>query len=414
MTARFDLVVIGAGPAGVAAALEVASRGLRVAVLDEQQRPGGQIFRRPPAEFAASWEAPVGYPWAERLLRSAEESPGIEWFPGSTVYGLFRASPAESEGESGGAADLVTVAAARAGRTLRLDARRVLIATGAYDLPVPLPGGTLPGVFMAGAVQGFLKSQKLRVADRLVLAGSHPLLFIVADQLRAAGADVVELAFARGLPSLREAVAALAAIPGHTRLLAELAGCVLRLVTSGTRIRTRTLVTAAEGDGGVERVRLARVDRSWRRRGGPERVVAADALVLGFGFHPSTELARQFGCALRWDSPKGGWVVQVDDRMATSVPGVFVAGEPTGVAGAEQSRAEGVIAGQSIAAELGAQVTAAERTAARRSRTASARFARVVQRLFEPSREGLLALADSETTVCRCERVTRGTIERFL
>ncbi|WP_223692924.1 FAD/NAD(P)-dependent oxidoreductase [Leifsonia poae] len=339
-----------------------------------------------------------------RVAAGAEDDTGIEWFFGTTAYGLFRET-----GVGGG----VIVAAARAGGTLRVHARRVLLATGAYDLPVPIPGGTLPGVFMAGAVQGFLKSQKLRVADRLVLAGSHPLLFIVADQLRAAGADVVELAFARGLPSLREAFRSLAAIPGHTRLLAELAACVVRLQASGTRIRTRTLVTAAEGERGVERVRLSSVDRFWRPRGA-ERTVDVDALVLGFGFHPSTELARQFGCALRWDSPKGGWVVATDERLATTVPGVFAAGEPTGVAGAEQSRTEGVLAGLAIADDLEATVSARDREDAQRARAHSDRFARVVQELFEPDREGLLALTDAGTTVCRCERVTRGAIDGFL
>lgn len=409
----YDLAVIGAGPAGVAAALAAAEEGVSVVVIDEQQRPGGQIFRRPPVEFGATRAPyPAGYPWAADLFAAAAADVRIQWLSGSTAFGVF---PEAADG-----ATTLSIGLTGAEGSKRIRARRLLIATGAYDLPVAFPGWTLPGVMMAGAVQGFLKSQRLLVARRFVLAGSHPLLLIVAEQLRAAGADVAEVAFARRLPGLGEAARAVPAVPGHVGLFAETAASVGRLLRAGVRISTGTLVTAAEGQGAVTGATLTSVDRSWRPTGEP-RSVQADALVIGYGFQPSTELARQLDCALRWDSAKGGWIVEHDETMATSVAGVYVAGEPTGVAGAEQSRAEGQLAGISIAAELAAldgRTDAGARTSAledaRRGVRRARRFSSVVERVFEPNRAALLALATPATTVCRCELVSRRTIEGVL
>lgn len=403
MSRSYDLVVVGAGPAGAAAATEAADAGLTVLVVDEQRAPGGQIFRRTPPEFGASSHLPKGYPWAERLLERVERHPGVELRSGTTVFGVLRDGPGS----------LFEVCLSGGSGPDSVLARRILIATGAYDMPVAIPGWTLPGVMMAGAVQGFLKSQRMRVADRVVLAGSHPLLLIVAAQLLAAGAEIEEVAFARGLPSLRELIAALPAVPGHVRLLAELAGCVLRLLRAGVRISLGVAPVGVDGDTRVRSVRLAPVDRSWRVRGA-ERTVEADTVVLGYGFLPSTELARQLGCELVWDSALGGWVVSVDDRFESSVPGIFVAGEPIGIAGAEQSRGEGELAGREIARDAGRAVDARRIAASRRRIARSRRFARVVQWMFAPRREGLLSLATPETEVCRCETVTRAEVDGFL
>lgn len=401
----YDLVIVGAGPAGLAAAVEASAQGLRTLVIDEQRAAGGQIFRQPPAEFGEPVRSPVGYPWAARLLADAADAPGVEWWFESTVFGIL---DTRSTGR-----DDFEVLVARPEGARRAPARRVLIATGAYDMPVAIPGWTLPGVLMAGAAQGLLKSQHMRAAGPVVLAGSHPLMLIVAAQLVRAGAEVTEVVFARGLPSLRELFLAAPAVPGHARLLAELAGCMLTLVRRGVRIRTATVPTAILGDGDVSAVRVARADRAWRVRG-PERAIPARTVVLGYGFHASTELARHLGCATRWDSVAGGWLVAVDRDFETDVPGVFAAGEPTGVSGAEQSRAEGAAAAAAIAARLGRPVTAARSRAIERDLRKARRFAAVVQRMFAPERPGLTALATPATTVCRCEAIPRSDIDGFL
>ncbi|WP_368498664.1 NAD(P)/FAD-dependent oxidoreductase [Herbiconiux sp. A18JL235] len=410
MTIRHDLVIVGAGPAGLAAALAAAEAGADVLVVDEQRAPGGQIFRRTPPEFGSPSRLPAGYPWAEELLTRARADPRIRWSLGTTVFGLLRPLATEPGDDGAGDFEVYLNGGPSSGTVL---ARRVLIATGAYDMPVAVPGWTLPGVMMAGAVQGLLKSQRLRVADRVVLAGSHPLLVIVAAQLVASGATVTELALARSLPTLGELVRALPAVPGHVGLLLELALCLLRLKRAGVRISLGTVPLAIEGDDRVRAVRLVEADARWRPRG-PERTVETDQVVFGYGFQPSAELARQAGCLMRWDSAGGGWVVRADERLATSVAGIFAAGEPTGVSGAEKARAQGALAGLEIALDLGLAVDPRALPRARRAVKRAERFAAVVRRMFAPRRADLADLATDSTEVCRCEAVTRGEVDQFL
>ncbi|GAA3776737.1 FAD/NAD(P)-binding oxidoreductase [Microbacterium kribbense] len=402
----FDVVVIGAGPAGMAAAAAAADHGLSVALIDEQQRVGGQIFRQPPTAFTAETLHPTaGYRWSLDLIADIENRADISWMPGTTALGILR------DRETTPQVLRVAVSDDDGGRTLAT--RRILIATGAYDLPVAVPGWTLPGVFMAGAAQTLAKSQKFVVSDRVVLAGSHPLLIIVADLLRRNGVDVAEVALARGIPGPAEVARSLAAIPGHVGMFTELGAMIARLVAAGTRFSTRTVVTNVHGDDRVKAVDLTRVNRAWQPTA-PPRQVDTSALVLGYGFLPSTELARQAACAVSWDSPKGGWVVDHDQHMRTSVPDIFVAGEPTGVAGADQSRAEGMLAGLSIAQDLGASVPSTQLDAVRRALAKSNRFSKVVQNMFAPNRGGLTNLATADTLICRCERITRGRITTTL
>lgn len=404
-----DLAIIGGGPAGISAALAAAGHGVSVTVIDEQRRLGGQIFRRPPKEFLdAEPKFSAGYPWAGALLDKAEAHPSIVWEHGTTAFGIFR------DTESG--SNKIQLATSGPRGATRIATSRLLIATGAYDMPVAIPGWTLPGVMMAGAVQGFIKSQKLVVGRRLVLAGSHPLLIIVADQLLASGADIAEVAFARGLPRGPEIIRSLPAFPGHLRLFAETGLAISRLIRAGVKISTNTIATRAIGADKVEAVELSRVDKNWKVTG-EQRVVDATSLVLGYGFLPSTELARQAGCEMRWDSPKGGWVVTHDDRMQTTSSGIYVAGEPAGVAGAEQSCAQGALAGAAIAMDLGhsrgARVSK-DIAQARKGVRRAERFSTVVQTMFEPRRQALAALVTPETIVCRCEETTGARIKEVL
>lgn len=400
----FDLAIVGAGPAGMTAALTAAAHGLTVVVVDEQARAGGQIFRQPPPEFAAGPVTPAGYSWGSQLIRASQDAERITWRFGTTAYGVLR-----EEGS-------LRLAVHGADGSGVITADRLLIATGAYDMPVAFPGWTLPGVMTAGGVQTLLKSQRLLVASRLVLAGSHPLLIVVADQLRRAGAQITEVAFARPVPSLRDGLRSLPALPGHGKLLAATARSLAGLLSSGTRISSRTIITRAHGDQAVTAVDLAPVDRAWRMTG-PTRTLPAEALVIGYGFLPSTELARQAGCAIRFDAALGGWIVVHDATMRTTLPAVFVAGEPAGVAGAEQSRAQGQLAALAIADDLRpASRPARQRQtrSARRQARAAARFSGTVQSLFQPRRDALTALATPDTIVCRCELITRAEVDDSL
>ncbi|MYY06882.1 MULTISPECIES: NAD(P)/FAD-dependent oxidoreductase [unclassified Streptomyces] len=402
----FDLAIIGAGPAGMAAALTAADHGLRVVVIDEQRRAGGQIFRQPPETFTGSEFRPTaGYEWATALIRRFEADTRVVGRFGWSAIGILHEDTDP---------DTLCVAVNHPARgTGMITARRLLIATGAYDLPVAFPGWTLPGVMAAGGVQTLVKAQKVAPAGDVVLAGAHPLLLLVADLLVGNGVPVREVAFAQSIPAPAEMLRALNAVPGHLRMLAETGTVLTRLLRRGVRVSPRTVVTAAHGTEHVSRVTLTRVDRRWQAKGAP-RDVDASHLVVGYGFVASTELARQAGCELTFDSPRGGWVVAHDGRLRTSVPGVSVAGEPSGVAGADASRAEGTLAALALAADLGRPVPAAAFTEAERAVARAARFSTVVQRVFEPGREALGRLATQETIMCRCEMVSRGNVDDFL
>jgi NAD(P)H-nitrite reductase large subunit len=243
----------------------------------------------------------------------------------------------------------------------------------------------------------------------VVLAGSGPFLLPVAQQLIEAGARIVALSEATGpaewWPLGR-------AVGGQWARIAE-AWDYLRTIRGGAvPVRLRRKIVAARGAETVEAAVLARVDRQWRAVPGSEEVVAADAVAVGYGFLPAVELAEACGCALGWDDAAGTWTVQVDARMQTSRPGVFAAGEITGVGGAALALAEGRLAGLG-AAEHAGRLTAARAETARRAASAGLpglrRFAAALGQVFAP-RPGLWEHLTGATVVCRCEEVTAGEI----
>lgn len=398
-----DLVIIGAGPAGMAAALQVAEARLSVVVIDEQARAGGQIFRRPPTASGVAHGTYRPYAWARDLIERFENHPLIDARFRATAFGILRT-------DDGGAE--LAVSDARGGQ--RIAARRLLIATGAYDMPVAFPGWTLPGVMTAGAVQSLLKSQKLLAARRIVIAGSHPIQLILAAQLLEAGADLRAIAIARDLPGVIETARALPAVPGHVSIFVEAARAMATILRHRVPIHWKTVIAEVSETGDARDIRLQKVDAVWQPTGAA-LTVEADVLALSYGFTPSTELARQAGCRLDWHGAGGGWTVAHDAEFCSSVPDIFVAGEPTGVAGAGRAQAEGVAAGQAIARSLGADVPARQVRATERLLARSDRFATVMQRMFDPERSALADLSRTpDTLVCRCEEVQSGILQQAL
>jgi D-hydroxyproline dehydrogenase subunit alpha len=402
-----DVAIVGAGPAGLAAAVELARAGADVTLVDEQMLPGGQIYRQPPAAFTVS-RRPAGRSYAagKTLLAEAAALQGVQRLQQTTVWGAF-------DVDAGG----VTLALSGHDAVERLRARRLLVAAGAYDLPVAFPGWTLPGVMSAGGVQAFVKSQQVLPGRRFVLAGAHPLLLVVADQLVAAGGEVAAVALAQARPTAREALADLARLRGDWSRLGDLAGPLARLRRARVPLLFSTLPVAAEGEGAVERVLLARVDRDWSVRNGGSRPLECDTLVVGFGFVPSSELARQAGCAVAWDEEAGGWIVEHDEWMRTTVGVVGVAGEVTGIAGAEQAIDEGRLAaiGMLLDLDLIDAVEAQRRAAPVRHRLERLRrFTALVRRRFALHGDALASLLTGQTIVCRCEDVTTAELRAAL
>ncbi|UNO41646.1 (2Fe-2S)-binding protein [Streptomyces sp. MST-110588] len=255
----------------------------------------------------------------------------------------------------------------------------------------------------AGAAQALAKGQRTAIGRRVVLSGTGPFLLPVASSLLAAGARVLAV-YEAGSPAawLRSPLAALRDGRGK---LPELAGYAAELARHRVPYRPRHAVVAAHGGERVESVSVARLTPNWRIRPGSERrVTGVDAVCVGYGFTPQLELALAAGCALRANA----WVA-VDAWQATSVPGVYAAGEPTGIGGAELAAAEGEVAGIAAAAHLGARPDLPRADAARRRVLAGRRFARLLA-AAHPVRPGWRSWLRPDTLICRCEEVTYGEL----
>jgi NADPH-dependent 2,4-dienoyl-CoA reductase/sulfur reductase-like enzyme len=368
MKQHFEIVIVGAGPAGLNAAHAAARTGATVALLDDNPRAGGQIWRQGPGD---SPQAPLRH-----LLAALSGQGNLTHWPSTRVV-----APLDSRG-------LLLESAQHGGTCITYE--RLILATGARERLLPFPGWTLPGVTGAGALQALIKGGMPVRGERIVIAGSGPLLIAALATARAAGAPVVAVveqasAFdvARFGVSLLAEPAKLRQAVGMTRGFA------------GLNYWTGSIVEAAHGDGRVERVTIAR---------GPGRrrvTLDCDRIACGYGLVPNVTLAQALGCAIG----EAGEIV-VDGEQRTSVENVFAAGECTGVGGAELAGVEGEIAG--LAASGAAAVHAALDTQRARWRG----FGRRVDAAFALRAAARTPPADA-TLLCRCEDVSIGEVREF-
>lgn len=380
-----DVGIVGAGPAGMAAATRLAEAGLSVVVLDEGTRPGGQIFRQlpPGLQNDGVMAEPPSHDHGHHLIE-AFEARQVQYVAGATVWD---AQPGalwfEHEGES---------------KLLRC--QRMLLAPGAYDRCVPFPGWTLPGVMTAGALQVMVRGFGVVPGKRALVVGSGPLLLPTVTSLLGAGVEVVA---ALEASSPWRSLRAFPGIAWNAARRREAFWYGKQLLRSRVRLRWGWTVFACEGDGRVQRAVIGKVDGSGRPKRGTERTIEVDVVGAGFGLVPSVELGLRLGAASHWLGARGGHCLVVDDEQRTSVEGVFAAGEICGVGGAECATVEGELAAAAMLKDLrGAAVDA---SLARRVR-AERKAADTMLGAFAPL-PGLAELARPDTIVCRCEDVTR-------
>jgi len=398
---RRRLVIVGAGPAGLSAAIAAAEAGLDPMVIDENPRIGGQIYRQPPPALPPEGGPPLSSAarrGVDLLHRFHQLRARITVLTETGAWGLF---PPRR----------LAVHATRGWDTI--EAEQLILAPGAYEYVPPFPGWTLPGVMTPGAAQLMAKTMHVRPGQRVVVAGTGPFLLVVAEQLHRAGLAV--LAVVETVRAV-EAVAALPRLLGHLGLLGEGLGYLYRLRRAKIPILRGQVVTEARGDGEVREVVIAPCDRDWRPDSSRRRTVMADTLCVGYGFVPRTQLAQLAGCRMRFADELGGWVPEVDEDLETSVPGLRVAGDGGGVAGALVAQEEGTLAGLAAAHHLGrldaAAFARARKPVLRRLRRLR-RFRAGLDALSRV-RGGLSALATAETIVCRCEELTRAEVETGL
>lgn len=389
-----DILVIGAGPAGLSAARAAAAAGCDVLIVDERAKAGGQYFKQPGLGFAV---APGGgdAQFAEgAALAAAASAAGARLLPGATVWGAF-------------GVDHVTAATADAAYVIR--ARRLILSPGAYERPHPVPGWTLPGAMTTGAAQTLLRAYQTAPGRRVLVAGNGPLNLQVARELTRAGVEVVavaELARRPGLGDLPQLAAMAAASPALVR---DGIGHVTALARAGVPVRYAHVLTRIAGVGRVERAAIAPIDRDGRL--GAEQWFEVDAVCSGYGFLPQSEIGRALGCAYDAALPSG-LVARRDADGRSTVPEVFIVGDAGGLGGARIALAQGEIAGATAARDLGAAVPSAG-DAARRLLGRHSSFQRALWQLYRPA-AATLHLADATTQICRCEAVDRAAIEALL
>ena len=356
------VVIIGAGPAGLAAATVASSAGLAVLLLDAAPVPGGQIWR--------ARQGVAAEPVARALARLA--SAGVRVLSGTRVVMALPGRVLLIDGPQG---------------ARRLRWNRLILATGARERLLPFPGWTLPGVFGAGGLQALVKGGWPIRGRRVVVAGTGPLLLAAAATLRREEAQVVGLVEEARTAALARFAGTLAAHP-RKGLQALRLGASLR----GVPLIAGTRVVAAEGDGRVERVEL-------EGEGGKTRPIACDALAAGWGLIPQTELAQSLGCAL---APRfGAPAIAVDAQQRTSVDGVWAVGECTGIAGAAAAQLQGEAAAHAIVDD---DVPSDPPARPSRQLAREHAFAAAVAATFAPPDDWAARLRD-DTLVCRCEDV---------
>lgn len=409
---RCDLAVVGAGPAGLAAAAVALLGGLRVVLVDSGPELGGQYWRHPPRGSAVDPGEDLHHGLAtyEELgdtVREGVRTGACTHLAGHHVWTATVGGPGQ---DSSPVTLHLLDRSGRPGteRARQLVAARVLLATGAYDRPLPFPGWDLPGVYTAGGLQALLKGGGVRAGSRVVVGGTGPFLLPVATGLAARGASVVVCEANDPRRWLRGSAAALG-LPGK---LVEGLGYAAGLARHRVPVHLRHAVTAAHGTDRVEEVTLSRLDASGGVVPGSGRRVRADAVGTGWGFVPQLDLAVTLGARLV-PSADGEPVVAVDHWQRTSVPGVHAAGEVCGVGGAELALREGQLAAEGVLRDLGRHGVTPPRGLDRvRARIRRHRRFAAAMAHAHPVPQGWGAWLEDSTLVCRCEEVCAGQVRR--
>lgn len=396
---RSPLVIIGGGPAGMAAAIEAARAGLSCALIDEAPGFGGQIYRQIPEAFSVRDASALGkdYRRGEALRAELREhSERVTILPHTTVLGL---SPDR---------EIVWAREETAG-VIRAD--QLILATGAHERSVPFPGWTLPGVMTAGGAQRLIKTMQVRPGRRAVVAGTGPLPLVVANQLRTVGTEVVAVLEAGRHPWWPRF---LVRAWGEWSILKDAFDYWLGLRRAGIPLRFNHTVFQARGNSSVEAVTYGPIDpATWSPIRERAQQVEVDLVVVGFGLVPNVELTQLAGCDHRYVHEVGGWVPVRTPQMETTVSGVFAAGDGAGVRGALVAIAEGRIAGITAAERAGllSQAEAHRRRAPFIARLKALLRVRAVLDEMSRLRPGLDELATPETIICRCEEVALAEVE---
>jgi NADPH-dependent 2,4-dienoyl-CoA reductase/sulfur reductase-like enzyme len=380
------VVVIGAGPAGLRAVETLVRGGVRPILIDEAERPGGQVYRQPPAGAARAPKALYGFEAGkavalhEILSRLGDT---IDYRPRTLVWNVF-GNHLDTLGP-GGQGDL--------------DFARLVIASGAMDRVLPFPGWTLPGVFTLGGAQIALKAQGVSIGRRVAFVGAGPLLPLVVHQYAKAGAEIAAVLDVTPLSAkLTHAFGLLA----ETTTLAKGLWYTLRNTMAGLAVRSDVRAIGVEGEGRVRGL-------WWRDAAGRKHHVACNAVAASFGLRSETQLADLAGCAFTFDNVLRQWLPQRDAAGRSSVANVYLAGDGAGIGGADVAELQGERAALAVLEDVGQRVDAAHIAVLDRKLARQARFRHALEGAYPYPAHLLADIADDEI-ICRCEGITAGAL----
>jgi len=398
------IVIVGAGPAGVRAAETLVAAGLRPLVLDEQSRCGGQIYRQPApgVGFEREKRALYGFeaPKAHALHSTMETLLAhIDYQPDTLVW--------DCTARNGQGGRLVALHDAR---EQNVPFSHLILATGATDRVLPMPGWTLPGVYTLGGAQTALKAQGCAIGSQIVFAGTGPLLYLVAYQYAKAGARIAAVLDTSPLAAQARALPKLARAPG---VLAKGLYYVGWLQAHGVRIERNVTLQRVHGEHSVTGI-------AWRRTGAGHgdaaiETITCDAIGLGFGLRPETQLADIAGCRFRFDDTTQSWLPERDAAGRSSITGIYLAGDGAGIAGADAAELAGRRAALAVLEDLQCDVMpeihSAQAVSLERALRKIAIFREGLETAFPPPFSSAATWPD-ETTVCRCEQIDAATLRR--
>lgn len=376
-----NIVIVGAGPAGITAARTLLDHGITPCLVDESPRGGGQIYRRQPANFQRSAKALYGFEAAKAsaVHRTMDElAPRIDYRPDTLVWN------AENN-----RLDLLNQ-----GRAESLDYARIIVATGATDRILPVPGWTLPGVYSLGAAQIALKYQGCAIGERVAFCGSGPLLYLVAYQYAKAGAKVVAVLDSAPFSAQCRALPALL---GQPATLAK--GLYYRawLTAHGIPVHQGATLTQIDGEQRVSGIQWAgqRLD--------------CDAVAFAHALRSETQLADLLGCEFVWSALNRAWLPRRDAAGRSSVPNVYLAGDGAGIMGADAAQMAGERAALALLEDVGVAIDRHRPPLLEQQLASILRFRHGLETAF-PFPADWARRAPDELIVCRCEEVTAGDV----
>ncbi len=385
-----DLIIIGAGPAGMSAAITAADLGLRTLLLDEQTQLGGQIYRNV-ARTPSYMDTILGadYVCGRQLVSRMKES-SVDVSLSSTVWNI----------EAG-----FDVHSLRDGKALLFRAPQLIVASGALERPSPIQGWSLPGVLNAGAAQIAMKSGASIPAGKIALAGGGPLLLLVACQLLDAGANVVAVVETSPAANLRQALRYLPGALRSPKLLAKGLAMTMRLKGAGIIWHKNATVLQVGGD---DKARSLSYEV-----GGRKQRIDIDTLLLHHGVIPNTQISRLLQADHEWNDRQLAWQPRLNDFNETSIAGFRIAGDGGGIGGAWAAETSGRLAAIGAANALG-RLSDAERDRMsepiRRKHATEMRIRPFLDALYRPPQ--WLVAPKAEVIVCRCEEVTATVIRQ--